>query len=101
MPETDDFTARLDKLGFKPLSVSKVPIGCILNAENAHTYPLINTGGFLNISSGIEIVPSVFKEEWYFLIPPEPDGKYFELEIYNGAHSMEEIINFLEDEYRV
>jgi len=83
----------LETLGFKPLYIRNVPLGYVLNAKTADLYPLINSNAFVH-KDNHSIVPTM-NNDFYFLIPPQPEGKYFEQEIYNGEHSIDDIIMFL------
>lgn len=85
---------RLEKLGFKKLFIHNVPLGCVLNSEKADSFPLINSGGYVH-KDGHNIVTS-HEDGFYYLVPPEPEGKYFEQQVYNGAHSLEEIVSYFE-----
>ena len=91
---TTDNIKILETLGFIPLYIRSVTPGCILNAETADLYPLINSNAFVH-KNKYNIVPAI-NNDFYFLIPPQPEGKYFEQEIYNGEHSIEDIIMFLQ-----
>ena len=91
---TTDNIKILETLGFIPLYIRSVPPGCILNAETADLYPLINSNAFVHKNKH-NIVPAI-NNDFYFLIPPQPEAKYFEQEIYNGEHSIEDIIMFLQ-----
>jgi hypothetical protein len=84
----------LETLGFKPLYIRNVPFGCVLNAETADLYALINSNAFVH-ENKYNIVPAI-NDNCYYLIPPEPEGKYFEQEIYNGEHIIDDIIIFLQ-----
>ena len=91
---TTDNIKILKTLGFIPLYIRSVPPACILNAETADLYPLINSNAFVHKNKH-NIVPAI-NNDFYFLIPPQPEGKYFEQEIYNGEHSIDDIIMFLQ-----
>lgn len=85
---------RLEKLGFKRLLVHEVPMGAVLSSETAGSFPLIDSGGYAH-EDGHNIV-TAWEDGLYQLVPPEPEGKYFEQQIYNGAHSLEEIVSYFE-----
>jgi hypothetical protein len=84
----------LETLGFKSLYIRNVPLGCILNAKTADLYPLINSNAFVH-KDNHNIVPAM-DNDFYFLVPPQQESKYFEQEIYNGPHSIDDIIMFLQ-----
>jgi len=81
------------ELGFYPLYIRDVPMGCVLNAETANTFLLINSGSFINIEN-IQITPSYASFEMFILLPPSNEAKYYEQLIFNGEKSLNEIIDY-------
>ena len=84
---------KLKDLGFKELYRRDVPLGAILNKETANNFEIIPTGSYIDENNNC-IIPSVLEPHLFHVIPPTTSSKYFELSIYNGAKSIDEIINY-------
>lgn len=90
----------LSKLGYSRLFMHDVPPGVILKPGDWANYPSVDSGGFYS-QKGFHIKPSGLDDGLYYLLPPLPEGKYFEKEIHNGLHSLDDIIDYIRSNHEV